>query len=69
MVGSVVGDYKCKQRHICRIATWNVRSMKKVGSLENLKLKMDRLAVDILQITVIRWPNSRDLGSGNFRIL
>ena len=45
-----------------KIGTWNVRSLYQKGKLENVKLKMGRLKVQILGISETRWTKS-----GSFR--
>lgn len=52
-----------------KIGTWNVRSMKICGKLENLKLEMKRNEVDILGISETRWENNNDIWSNDYRIL
>jgi len=52
-----------------RIATWNVRTLLQCGKLENLKIEMDKIKVDILVISEMRWPKSGDFWSGDYRII
>ncbi|XP_063601937.1 craniofacial development protein 2-like [Penaeus indicus] len=52
-----------------RIGTWNVRTLYQCGKLDNVKLEMIRLKVNILGICETRWTgseefNSEDLHSG-----
>lgn len=42
------------ENNIKRIGTWNVRTLLQIGKLENLKMKMKRLQIDILGISEIR---------------
>lgn len=37
-----------------RIATWNVRSLEICGKLENLKIEMERLRIDIIGISELK---------------
>ena len=39
-----------------RIATWNVTTLFQIGKLENVEREMNRLRVDMLGLSVIRWP-------------
>lgn len=41
-----------------RICTWNVRSLYQAGKLDNLLQEMNRLAIDILGISELRWKGS-----------
>lgn len=47
-----------------RIATRNVRSLEVCGKLENVKLEMERLKIDVLGISEIRWT-----GQGDYRVI
>ena len=49
-------------RNQIKISTWNVRSLHQKGKLENVKLEMGRLKVQILGISETRWTKS-----GSFR--
>ena len=53
----VIEKKKCG---ISRIGAWNVRNMKQIGKLENLKVEMNRLDLDLVGISEVRWPNSGD---------
>lgn len=52
-----------------RIATWNVRTMLQCGKLENLKIDMARMKIDILGLSEMRWPRAEDLWSGEYRLI
>ena len=45
-------------RNQIKISTWNVRSLYQKGKLENVKLEMERLKVQILGISETRWTKS-----------
>src|SRR5215469_1851606 len=38
-----------------RIATWNVRMLYQIGKLENVEREMNRLRVDMLGLSEVRW--------------
>ncbi|XP_025412828.1 craniofacial development protein 2-like [Sipha flava] len=52
-----------------RIATWNVRTMLQCGKLENLKIEMARMKIDILGLSEMRWPRAGDLWSREYRLI
>lgn len=52
-----------------RIGTWNVRTLLKVGKLEEVKVVMDKSQLDILGICETRWGGNGDFMSGDFRII
>src|SRR5215469_13390764 len=39
-----------------RIATWNVRTLYQIGKLVNVEREMNRLRVDMLGLSEVRWP-------------
>ena len=41
-----------------KIATWNVRSLYQTGKLENVKMEMDRLNINILGLCEVRWKGA-----------
>lgn len=50
---------------VTKIATWNVRSMFKAGKLHNTTQEMDRLNIDILGISDMRWPGQGQITQGD----
>ena len=44
-----------------KIATWNVRTMLQPGKLHNVKKEMERMQIEVLGVSEVRWR-----GSGNF---
>jgi len=52
-----------------RIGTWNVRTMLKTGKLENIKVEMKRLDIDILGLCETRWPDNGDFRSDDIRVI
>lgn len=51
------------------IGTWNVRTMLNTGKLENIKVKMTRLDVDILGVNDTRWAGIGDFWSDDYRFI
>lgn len=58
-----------KKQKTMRVATWNVRSLGVCGKLENVKLEMMRLNVNVLGMSEIKWKNEGDFWSGDHRII
>ena len=50
-----------------RIGTWNVRSMNQ-GKLEIVKSEMDRIKIDILGISELKWTGAGHFTSSNYEI-
>ena len=51
------------------IGTWNVRTMKVVGKLENIKVEMRRREFNVLGLGEVRWENEGDFESDEFRVI
>ncbi|XP_049864013.1 craniofacial development protein 2-like [Schistocerca gregaria] len=58
-----------KKTGILRIGAWNVRSLNRAGRLENLKREMDRLKLDIVGISEVRWQEEQEFWSGDYRVI
>lgn len=54
---------------IKKIGTWNARTMLQTGKLENVKIKMDRLNIEILGLSETIWGENRDFTSDQYRII
>ena len=52
-----------------RCGTSNVRTMNTTGKLENIKLEMKRLRVNILGLTEVRWLDGGDFYSDDVRVI
>lgn len=52
-----------------RRITWNVRTMLQCMKLENLKIQMARMKIDIHGLSELRWPRAGDLWSGEYRLI
>lgn len=49
--------------------TWNVRTLRRAGKLENLKKEMIINELDILGISEMRWEGSGELWSDDFKVM
>jgi hypothetical protein len=59
---------KIIKKEVNRIATWNVRSLGVCGKLENIKLEMKRLNIDILGMSEIKRKEKGDIWSEDYRV-
>lgn len=50
------------------IGTWNVRTLRQVGKLENLKIEMDKNNVCIMGVSEVRWKEQGDFESGDYHM-
>lgn len=57
-----------QKKHVT-IATWNVRTMQQAGKTENIIKEMDRMAINILGISEMRWKNSGERREGDHLII
>ena len=52
-----------------RMGCWNVRSLNKVGKLEEVKREMKRYRLNILGISEVRWKGQGDFDSDGVRVI
>lgn len=52
-----------------RIGTWNVNTLLQAGKIENLKIDMRRMKLDILGISEMRWRGTGDFWSDEYRVI
>ena len=58
-----------KKRKILRIGTWNARTMRRKDKLENVKLEMKRMNLNILGVSEVRWKGDGDYMSDDVRVI
>ncbi|GFS05752.1 craniofacial development protein 2-like [Elysia marginata] len=59
----------CKLRQIIRVGTWNIRTLLQKGKLDNVKMEMETLNINILGLSEVRWKGANDIQTGKFRFL
>jgi len=57
----------CRKKINRMIGTWNIRTMRQLDKLKNIKI--ERMKLEILGLCETRWPNSGDFWSGNYRMI
>uniref|UniRef100_A0A8D8T3N0 Craniofacial development protein 2 n=1 Tax=Cacopsylla melanoneura TaxID=428564 RepID=A0A8D8T3N0_9HEMI len=60
--------YDKKTLETVRFGTWNVRTMAQAGQLENTIQEMERLKIQVLGVSEMRWPGSGFMDVENHRI-
>jgi endonuclease/exonuclease/phosphatase family metal-dependent hydrolase len=54
---------------IIKVGTWNVRTMRTKGKLENLKREIQRAEINVLGLSEVRWKGQGDFMSDDYRII
>ena len=69
--GSYVRRVNLDRHHatVVKIETWNVRTMFQSGKLDNIKLEMDRLGVNIMGISEVRWRGARIIDTNGYKFV
>ncbi|GFO22294.1 craniofacial development protein 2-like [Plakobranchus ocellatus] len=52
-----------------KIDTWNVRTMLQKGKLDNIKREMDRLKINIMGISQVRWKGAGVINSDSHKLI
>ena len=62
---------KINKKHLAtqRIATWNVRTLYQKDQLENVVQEMQRLEIDVLGLSEVRWTNTDSLDKQGYHII
>ena len=48
------------------MGTWNVRTLRQAGRLENLTSEMDKCELNVVGLSEVRWPGKGEIVSGNY---
>ena len=57
---------KINLNSLFRVGTWNVRTLRKSGKLENLKMEMENCNLKIIGLSEVRWEGLGEIVSGDF---
>ena len=49
-----------RKGNILRVGAWNAGNLNVVGKLENLKREMQRLDLDLVGVSAVKWKEDRD---------
>ena len=62
---------KVNKKHLAmqRIATWNVRTLYQKDQLENVMQEMQRLEIDVLDLSEVRWTNTGSFDKQGYHII
>ena len=59
----------CSTPPTIRVGAWNARTMLRKGKLENVKLEMRRMGLNILGLSEVRWKEGGDFVSDGVRVM
>ena len=62
------GDEEQNEHHSYKIGTWNVRTWKQGGKLENLKKEMLKNELSIGVVSEARWKGQGEIKSGDYTV-
>ena len=48
------------------IGTWNIRTLRRAGTLENLTMEMDKCELHMKDLSEVQWPGKGEIVSGNY---
>ena len=57
-----------KEHHGYNSGTWNVRTLKKGGKLENLKTEMQKNRMSVLGVSEVRWTGQGEKRNGDYTV-
>ncbi|GFO35620.1 craniofacial development protein 2 [Plakobranchus ocellatus] len=58
-----------KMKDKLNIATWTIRTLLQKGKLENIKQEMERMKLNILGLSEVRWKGAGKITSGGHEII
>ena len=47
------------------IGKWNIRTLRRAGTLENLTMEMDKCELHMKDLSEVQWPGKGEIVSGN----
>jgi len=52
-----------------KIETWNVRTVQRIGTFENIKVEMKKTLINIMGLGEVRWIGEGNFNSGGYRVI
>lgn len=68
MLNRNMSNFKLKTKKIKRIGTWNVRTMAQAGKIQCALQEMDRMHIEIMGVSEMRWPNASYCDIDEYRV-